>query len=983
MSCFLRLKFTTTLDLLGSAIKPSCGAVSVEAIMVLCAGIILVLCQAVVTLSDEANWQSSVTAPVDAQASCRQDVIGTYDRDRCEARQLFGRPLRFSRHLMLIQRNRTTLQRVPGTMHRSREHRAHKGSVPVGLLGVEQNVSLDSLRNSSLMDLVGLGDLLRNEIFDLDVKKPETGHAEMKMEPVSVTMRCVMFLTVLLLACYTILSCLRNSVELSEVPKPPDIAQGLEVAVRCASHGAALGTLFVGMRMYVLASTGGTGEPQEWVKGCMFAATAGLTLQIMIALALPTLMNPDEEGGPTVAQRAGQETDAHPRLASEDFKSFDQFYVSVGLQALAIIGIYGGAAGVIAGAFLYEPPAGIKKLPVSPAVTCVMLLDVLFLLNQLHLFLMRELGMEMGGVIVASLRARKAPMLAVLFLAARMRNLQVSPETHGQPPIWARTSFFVIVVALILEMTASAIGGSPLSHEGKLTKVEDPYHPQRYHPCVRLMQQIFSFILFVALGIVIYSIYIAGDNFPLSVTMKCTLMMSALFFIVHVFQWFASFSTRVDKWGDILQATALSAGVAVSLCPMLSSLFIGCRMRALQLTDQKGSPQWWAQDAMSLDVIAIFIQVFCCIALPAFTGAATSVDGDGNAQYDLKPMIGAYMVQIVKYCALLFLYSGVVIICYAITVMYKGMKDESSVDPSEQYKKIFMDIGIVVFIVILAGILSSAKVFGLVIKWAIESADDTFLGVQITVGKAALSICRGYVFLSNLVVQNPEGVEWASPALLKLGKIVLKINLWRIITSGAKEIEIQDLVLTGIEVNYEKDMFKKSNVQMIIDFLAPPDDKAKEKPPEKKPEEPKEEKKEAPKKEEPKKEAAPKPVDDGSPPPEIILGLLQIKDISASAWNTHAGRVASVVLGNIDIPNFQEHFGGKTTVLVGDIIGMVLKTICNTVLANAANLVMGAANIGKFMGREAGCGKCLPCIPSKKEKKPAEGAGEALLDEAA
>merc|ERR1719157_141288 len=102
--------------------------------------------------------------------------------------------------------------------------------MPVGLLGVEQNVSLDSLRNSSLMDLVGLGDLMKNEIFDLDVRKPgkETGHAEMTMEPVSVTMRCVMLLTVLLLACYTILSCLRNSVELSEVAKPPDIAQGLE-----------------------------------------------------------------------------------------------------------------------------------------------------------------------------------------------------------------------------------------------------------------------------------------------------------------------------------------------------------------------------------------------------------------------------------------------------------------------------------------------------------------------------------------------------------------------------------------------------------------------------------------------------------------------------------------------------------------------------------------------------------------------------------
>ena len=36
----------------------------------------------------------------------------------------------------------------------------------------------------------------------------------------------------------------------------------------------------------------------------------------------------------------------------------------------------------------------------------------------------------------------------------------------------------------------------------------------------------------------------------------------------------------------------------VQFAPMLAVLFIATRMRALQMTDNKGSPQGWVQDGM-------------------------------------------------------------------------------------------------------------------------------------------------------------------------------------------------------------------------------------------------------------------------------------------------------------------------------------------------------------------------------------------------
>merc|ERR1719410_3018836 len=78
--------------------------------------------------------------------------------------------------------------------------------------------------------------------------------------------------------------------------------------------------LFVGCRMFVLATTQGLGEPPKWAKGCMYVASAGMCLQFLIVILLRVPAKQDEAQdddadydmteGKVPAAKAAKETEA-------------------------------------------------------------------------------------------------------------------------------------------------------------------------------------------------------------------------------------------------------------------------------------------------------------------------------------------------------------------------------------------------------------------------------------------------------------------------------------------------------------------------------------------------------------------------------------------------------------------------------------------------------------------------------------------------
>ena len=68
----------------------------------------------------------------------------------------------------------------------------------------------------------------------------------------------------------------------------------------------------------------------------------------------------------------------------------------------------------------------------------------------------------------------------------------------------------------------------------------------------------------------------------------------------------------------------------IAFCPMIAILFVGTRMRALQMTNNRGAPQGWAQDCMYLATGAIFIQFIMVVLAGACLGSKAETDEDEN-----------------------------------------------------------------------------------------------------------------------------------------------------------------------------------------------------------------------------------------------------------------------------------------------------------------------------------------------------------------
>merc|ERR1719426_244794 len=144
-------------------------------------------------------------------------------------------------------------------------------------------------------------------------------------------------------------------------------------------------------------------------------------------------------------------------------------------------------------------------------------------------------------------------------------------------------------------------------------------------------------MLYAGFTIVIYSVCVIknpnGPTPPVSPAMQCVMNLTVQFFFVYLMLWV--FVTAKQYVGgptdfyDVAIPTLDSARATVQFCPMLSILFIGLRLRALQITQQKGAPQGWAQQGMFLATYAIMFQLLLICVMGALQGPPET-DAEGN-----------------------------------------------------------------------------------------------------------------------------------------------------------------------------------------------------------------------------------------------------------------------------------------------------------------------------------------------------------------
>merc|ERR1719171_1842412 len=116
---------------------------------------------------------------------------------------------------------------------------------------------------------------------------------------------------------------------------------------------------------------------------------------------------------------------------------------------------------------------------------------------------------------------------------------------------------------------------------------------------------------------------------PVSVTMQCVINLTCQFFFIYLMVWIAVTLEDLTKqeW-PILTKTMECAKETVNFCPMFAILFVATRMRALQITDNRGAPQGWVQDGMYMATWAVLLQFVMTLAIPLCTGKPTEIEVD-------------------------------------------------------------------------------------------------------------------------------------------------------------------------------------------------------------------------------------------------------------------------------------------------------------------------------------------------------------------
>jgi len=403
------------------------------------------------------------------------------------------------------------------------------------------------------------------------------------------------------------------------------------------------------------------------------------------------------------------------------------------LTSLCLIAMYGGAAVVCVGALTMEGPEELWKKaamllqgkpgepPVSTTLTCTMILVTAFFIvylaraiNRIILDLKPEpktpkapksspkepkspggrelLGVKLNWIFThAQESVSLAPMLCVLFIAIRMRALQVNPQT-GNPQIWARHCMVASVALLIIKVLAVII--LPLcdakTSAGKLgTGIGEqmfPFKRQALRITAAIIKHASVLLIIVCAVAIRAGIFLiqspeGPDKTPhVSPAVLNVITLCDLFFVAHAVIYVMQTLTDafpMKKLVHLIAGIAEAGHKAVMYAPMLAVLYLGCRMRALQLTrtidgevPPTAGPQFWAQEAMYVATFALLVRMLCSYLDAALRGSGNTIPQDFSETTQLRDSDKMSIAVVIgNYVSLFVMYTAAIVIMVGIFLM--------------------------------------------------------------------------------------------------------------------------------------------------------------------------------------------------------------------------------------------------------------------------------------------------------------------------
>merc|ERR1719281_2075223 len=147
------------------------------------------------------------------------------------------------------------------------------------------------------------------------------------------------------------------------------------------------------------------------------------------------------------------------------------------------------------------------------------------------------------------------------------------------------------------------------------------------------------------------------------------MILASMFFLVYAgIQFGKTFQSFSGVNSSKLTGALEGAICTMFFAPMAAVLFIGARMRALQMDPINGNPQRWAQNCFYGVTYAIMVQLIFAIAVPLLLGGSVKKGdkGQGDVEYTVNNKMLGTCLLVARWIIMISIYLGVAAIIWSV-----------------------------------------------------------------------------------------------------------------------------------------------------------------------------------------------------------------------------------------------------------------------------------------------------------------------------
>merc|ERR1719230_970131 len=235
------------------------------------------------------------------------------------------------------------------------------------------------------------------------------------------------------------------------------------------------------------------------------------------------------------------------------------------------------------------------------------------------------------------------------------------------------------LVALVVPLLTGE--KAKFNERGDIDEEHSPFKNKIAALCFTVLKYLIMIGLYVGAVCIIYGTYTyeppagswPGDKIPpVSPAVACTMILASMYFIVYAgIQFGKTFESFSGVNSSKLTGALQGAICTMFFAPMAAVLFIGARMRALQMDPINGAPQKWAQNCFYAITYAIMIQCIFAVAVPLVVGGSIKKGdkGEGDVEYEVSNKMIGTCLAVARWIIIFSLYLGISAVIWSVFVI--------------------------------------------------------------------------------------------------------------------------------------------------------------------------------------------------------------------------------------------------------------------------------------------------------------------------